>query len=158
MIKGVGIDAVDISRMRAKIYQTEEGREAAGKELGKEPDFIQSPFAGHVFSDEELTIARSRRDPAVFLAGCFAVKEAVFKVLSPLLTQQGKPSYDLRRIHSNRRKDGSPQLVLDDDTRALLKEAGLDRIDLSITNEKGMAIAIAVGSTEDRETEAGSEK
>lgn len=148
MVKGVGIDAVEIDRIRKKIFSAEDRQEETLKELSEKRDMDWSVFARHVFSQEELEAAGQRNDPASFLAGCFAVKEAVFKVLSPLLTQQGRPSYDLRRIHSTRRNDGSPCLVLDDFAMALMKEVGLDRIDLSITDEKGLAIAIAVGSGE----------
>ena len=59
MIRGIGIDVCDISRMRKAVSR--EG------------------FCKRVFSEEEITYAESNADPAAHYAAAFAAREALSK-------------------------------------------------------------------------------
>lgn len=121
MIRGIGVDAVNISEMQR---------------LQDGPD----NFYAYTFSARELKQAESG-NTAQKLAGCFAAKEATFKAIARLLPEK---TFDLRIIELLRNSDGSPYVALNSQTQALLKTAQVDNIYVSITNENDMAIAFVV--------------
>ena len=116
---GVGIDAVEISRMEK--FQSED------------------PFIKNVFTDAEREAEHG--DFARYYATRFAVKEAVLKSMSQALCGE---ITDIRKIESLNAKDGSPYVVMNEYTKGLLEKAGAEKIHISITHEGGLAIAIAV--------------
>ena len=63
-VVGVGVDAVDVARLRRTLERT-------------------PTFADRAFTDGERALAASRKDPVPALAARFAAKEAVVKALSP---------------------------------------------------------------------------
>ena len=79
MVKGIGIDSVDIEEMR-----------------GMCADFDNS-FVRRTFTQAEVVQALGRPDAAQFLAGRFAVKEALFKALAHL-TPEGL--FDFRFVET----------------------------------------------------------
>lgn len=125
MIVGIGIDAVRVSEV-SRLLDDEDG-------------WQDSAFAKYTFSKREL--AEAARHPAEYLAARFAVKEAVFKAIAHTLP--GK-TFDLRNIESSHREDGSPFVVLNDFTAALMKEAGVSAFQLSITTEGDYAAAFVI--------------
>lgn len=64
MIKGIGVDVVELPRMRKVI------------------DSWGEAFLSKVFTERELEYAHSKKDPVPHIAGRFAVKEAVSKAMS----------------------------------------------------------------------------
>ncbi len=119
MIIGVGIDAVEIERMRKF-----------------DP---ASAFVRRVFTEEERAAVSG--DAAAYYAARFAVKEAVYKALAPALDGE---AVDLRQISSLHRPDGSPYAADTIYMKKLLQKAGADTVHISVTTEAGLAIAIAV--------------
>lgn len=127
MILGVGIDAVSIAEMRQII-------ETSG-----------TVFLTHTFSVRELqTSPKTAAEQAEYLSGCFAVKEAVFKALARHTPEKG---FDFRCVETAHRRDGSPYVVPNDQLTPLLQEAGVGNLQISITNEGGLAIAIAIAES-----------
>ncbi len=117
MILGVGIDLCKISRIARSI----ENR----------------AFVEKVFSPEEKAYADAGRNPSMHYASSFAAKEAFAKAGGWGLSAVGLRSVSVSR------KNGAPELILDERARRLLPE-GTIRVHLSLSHEGDMAIAIVI--------------
>lgn len=122
MILGVGTDLVEIARM---------GRAC-------EKDY----FVMRTFTELE---SRQAKGSASKLAGSFAVKEAVAKVLGT-----GFRSFMPIDIEVLRDELGKPYVCLYGGALARFREMGLARIEVSITNTSEWAMAFAVGEGKER--------
>lgn len=128
MLKGIGTDLVYIPRIQKILDQ------------GGEAD----PFFLRTFTEHERMEASSRAKKAEFYASRFAVKEAVFKVLAPILKDQ---SPDLRKIESLHHEDGSPYVNTEGYLRPYLEQAGIRIILISVSADHEYASAIAAGES-----------
>ena len=122
MIKSIGLDIVEISRIQADIEK------------------YGNRFVRRILGAEELDMYLKRKDKSQFLSGRFAAKEAVIKALGRYLTD--KPSFPEIQILND--STGQPELYL---TNTLSKKV-LDRCFISITHEKSVAAAVAIFSEE----------
>ena len=122
MILGVGTDLVEIERM---------GRAC-------EKDY----FVMRTFTEME---SRQAKGSSSKLAGSFAVKEAVAKVLGT-----GFRSFMPIDIEVLRDELGKPYVCLYGGALARFREMGLARIEVSITNTSEWAMAFAVGEGKER--------
>lgn len=121
MILGVGIDLVDISRIEALV--------------AKHPE----RFLARVFTPEEIEYCAKRHDAATCLAGRFAAKEAAFKALAA-----GRHSgIGFKDIRVNMLR-GIPELELIGSARSRAMDLGAARILLSISHDKGCAVAVVI--------------
>ena len=116
MIKGIGIDLVDIGKIR-KAIKTRGGK-----------------FYSRVFSEIEVKIienAKSRNENRGFekAAGYFAAKEAFLKALG-----KGLFSIPLNKIKILNDESGQPYIELDKNISAKV----------SITHDKGFACAVVI--------------
>ena len=104
----IGIDVVGIDRFREL--------------LERSPGFEQ-----RFFSSEELAHCATTKDKALHLAGTFAAKEAVMKVLrlTPAVAWA-------RRVEISRAVDGAP-----------LARVGDSEVEVSISHDAGVAVAVA---------------
>ncbi len=123
MVKGIGIDSVDIEEMR-----------------GICGDF-DNAFVRRTFTEAEVAQALDRPDPASFLAGRFAVKEATFKALGHLTSDDG---FDFRFVETLHDENGCPSITKSPKLAAYLAEAHATEALVSITNESGLATAIVL--------------
>jgi len=115
MIKGIGIDMIEVSRVT---------------------DSIRKPgFREKIFTKAELEMLQERNNPQVY-AGQFTAKEAVSKALG---TGIGKIKWT--DIEVLRRNDGSPYVVLYNKAAEIL---GNGRVYISITNLNEIAAAFAL--------------
>jgi holo-[acyl-carrier protein] synthase len=121
-ISGVGVDLVSIPRMRTTIERW------------------QDRFVERVFTDDEITYCRSRRDPAPHFAARFAAKEAGFKALGTGL-QMG---VRWRELEVRRERQQAPMLVLSGRAREIGLGRGGSRMLLSLTHEGDYALAQAI--------------
>lgn len=119
MIKGIGIDMVDLREFRG---------------------ICEGAFKRRAFTAAELAQAEGRRDPVEYLAGRFACKEAVFKALAPL-TREG---FDLRAVETLDAATGQPEVTLEGRLAPVLAETGVSSVLVSITNEGDYVSAIAL--------------
>lgn len=119
--KGIGIDCVCISQMKAL------------------DERLKGAFSTGTFTSAELAQARESADYWCFLAGRFAVKEAVFKALSCAAPNP----FDFRQVETLRREDGCPMVNLRSIPESVMKQAGAKGILVSITGEADYAIALA---------------
>lgn len=119
----IGIDLVSISRISAA--------------LERSPNFASS-----VYSAQELQIADSfgisRREQ--FLAGRFAIKEAVVKALQIGVGDRSV----LREIEAIPAADGSPHLTLRGTVLEAARQIGLKTFQVSLSHEAGLVVALAV--------------
>ena len=117
---GVGIDAVDIERLRVM--------------LGR-----RRHLARRLFTPGELAYADQVPDPVPRLATRFACKEAVMKALGVGLGAFGFHDAEVVR-------DGldAPRLVLHGAAAALSHDAGAVRWHLSLTHTDAVALAVVV--------------
>ena len=100
-------------------------------------------FTRYAFAERELaqadTMAASRRRE--FLAGRFAAKEAVLKVLGTGLFQGVVPR-DIRLV---RGRTGAPEVELVGSARAAATRAGVRAVSVSITHKDSLVAAVAAG-------------
>ena len=122
MVRGIGIDSVDIEEMARLV--------ADG----------QTAFARRAFTEAERVQALARHDAAACLAGKFAVKEATFKALA----RHTAEGFDFRRVETLEDEDGCPHVTLDGPMAPVLAEAGVTELLVSITNERGVATAVVL--------------
>ena len=128
LVLGVGIDLVDLAEFR-RICEEFDASQA-----------IPCAFVARTFTPAELAQARGRHDAWQYLAGRFAVKEAVFKAVAPL-TREG---FDLREVECLDASTGQPVVVMDGVLAEVYAGAGVSSILVSVTNETCYVEAIAL--------------
>ena len=128
MIAGIGIDSVDI----------EEFRDICGN--------FDNAFVKRTFAASEIDQAIQRPDAASFLAGRFAVKEAVFKAVAHLLPEG---AFDFRCVETLHDENGCPAITKNNALANVLENAHVDELLVSITNEANLATAIVVAQAAD---------
>ena len=122
MIVGLGIDLVEIDRIRA-----------AWERFGRR-------FAEKICTEAELAVLDSRRDPAPYLAAVFSAKEAAVKALGTGFRQ----GIHLHTLEIRHLPSGKPELFLLGKAAERAAELGAGRALVSMTHERGMASAVVV--------------
>jgi holo-[acyl-carrier protein] synthase len=120
VILGIGVDEVDVERMRVV--------------LGRTPS-----VARRLFTDGERAYAAEARDPAERLAVRFAAKEAVLKALGV-----GLGACRFADIEVLRAEGGAPSLALHGGAASLVTERGVGRWHVSLTHDGGRATAFVI--------------
>ena len=121
-IAGIGVDLVNIPRMRAMI------------------DRWQDRFLRRVFTEGEIAYCRAWSDPAPHFAARFAAKEAGLKALGTGL-QLG---VRWRELEVRRERAQAPTLVLSGRSREIGLFKGGSRMLLSLSHEGDYALAQAM--------------
>jgi holo-[acyl-carrier protein] synthase len=106
--------------------------------LGERAWFLRYVFAESEAAEAAAMAASRRRE---FLAGRFAAKEAVLKVLGKGLFQGVLP----RDIRLDRTPGGAPSVSLDATAVLAAEEAGITDVTVSITHKADLVAAVAVG-------------
>ncbi len=117
----IGIDVVELSRMRAILDRT------------------GTAFLRRVFTPAERTRALTG-DPVRFLSSAFAAKEAVFKALG---LEDWPDGLDFPQIEIGRDAAGRPTARLIGSAAATRLGQGIERIEVSISYETDLAVAMA---------------
>lgn len=126
MIHGIGVDMVEIRRMEA-------GMARFGDRLAR-----------RILTDAELAVYRDSRRQAGYLAKRFAAKEALVKALGTGF----RGEVGLREIGVDNDGLGKPRLRYSASLQRQLREYGISRSHLSITDEGGFALAWVVLETD----------
>ena len=121
---GVGVDIVEISRVKAAMERT--------------PRFGQ-----RVFTPEEHAYCAGRANPYASYAGCFAAREAVLKALG-VGFGDGIGYQDVSVGHDDR---GKPLAVICGRALEVAREQGVTEVYLSISHTRDVAVANAVAAT-----------
>jgi holo-[acyl-carrier protein] synthase len=120
-IVGIGADLIEVGRV-TRAYERFGGR-----------------FLERLFTLEESEYCMARVDYACALAGRFAAKEAVVKALSPMA-----PVGLAYRDVGVRAGASRPTVELSGAAAALAAERGVEEVMVTISHEKGYALAFAV--------------
>lgn len=120
MISGIGIDIVEIDRIRSLIGS------------------YGSRFIDRVFSSCEISYCQNKKDPSESFAARFAVKEAFVKALGTGMVSGMKFS-DVSLENSDR-----PEIKLSGIAQSIAESKGIASMHTSISHEKGYAIAIVI--------------
>ena len=127
MIRGIGVDTVDIRRIE--------------RMLEKEPE---PAFFRRVYTEKEKEMAPKTANlhvRAEYYAARFAAKEAVFKALGHLTSEK---TFDLCMVETLHHPDGSPYVNTDGPLAPVLAAADVEGIHLSITTEGDYATAFEI--------------
>ncbi len=118
-----GIDLVEIARIEAMIER--HGIDGLSR----------------IFTDTERQYAASfKKNPAERLAGRYAVKEAVLKLLGKGL----RDGLEMIDIETTNDPLGKPLVTLTGKTAELAEQMGISNLDVSITHTAGLAFASVV--------------
>ena len=106
-------------------------------------------FLDRIFTAEEQGYAESNRNRMEKLAGRFAAKEAVLKLLGT--GWRGKIAWtDIEVLNTT---SGRPEVRLDGEVKRIAGELGVKQISISITHTGNFAIASAVALVRSDENE-----
>ncbi len=123
-VLGIGIDLVSIS------------------EIKRLDESTKGAFVKHTYTQKELEDAE--KVPAIkfheFLAGRFAVKEAVYKAICGSFLEV---NFDFREVETIKLDNGAPKFNPNVELLKILKDIGASDIKISISNQDDYAIAIA---------------
>ncbi len=120
MIKGTGIDIVEIDRFK--------------KAIERNSDLIK-----RVFTDNEIKYCNERNKPHLHFAVRFAAKEAVAKSMGI-----GMRNIKWKDIEVIRMTSGKPTIALHNRAKSVAKENKIQSIDVSLSFTKSNAIANAI--------------
>ena len=123
---GLGVDIVEIARMRRILERT--------------PSFREK-----VFSEEERSYCESTANPEVHYATRFAAKEAVLKALGTGFSR-GIANHD---VEVRRNAKGRPFVVLHGRAKEVADERGVRELPLSLSYTHTDAVACALAITEE---------
>ena len=122
MIFGVGTDIVEVSRIQATY------------------DRFGEHFVRRILMEEELALFRKTRWPVRFLAMRFAAKEAVVKAMGTGFAH-GMWIRDVGMVPNDW---GQPQIIFSTRGQAMCDTLGIAGGHLSLTDEAGLIVAVAV--------------
>ena len=100
-------------------------------------------FVNRVFTAAEQAYARANKNEIEKLAGRFAAKEAVLKLVGT--GWRGKIAWTDIEIINN--ASGQPEVTVDGEVKKIAHELGIEHISVSITHTANFAIASAVALT-----------
>jgi holo-[acyl-carrier protein] synthase len=120
MVKGIGVDAVDIERFRLSLQRTPSMRQ-------------------RLFTAEELDYVAPKADPVPSLAARFAAREAVMKAMG-----LGLGAFGFHEVWVSRAGSGEPSLAITGRAAELAAERDIRRWHLSLTHSSLVAIAYVI--------------
>jgi holo-[acyl-carrier protein] synthase len=121
--RAIGIDAVEVSRIRSLLAERGQA------------------FKKKVFTRDELGLFEGAPDAHIHIAGRFAAKEAVLKVLGTSLGE----GVHWRDVEVLADSSGTPVVQLHGKAEDRARALGIERILLSITHTADLAMATALG-------------
>jgi holo-[acyl-carrier protein] synthase len=122
MILGLGIDVVEVDRIRAS--------------LGK----FGERFLKRILRQPEIDYCLSFKHPAVHVAARFAAKEAIAKAFGTGISRQ----LSWLDMEVGRKESGEPFVIIHGPGQALLEQRGAVKILLSLSHTDRHAVAVAI--------------
>ena len=120
MIKGIGIDIIEIDRIRRAIEKNDK-------------------FIDRVFTVNEKKAFEEKNHSPQTIAGYFAAKEAVSKALGTGISNMRWKDIEILKDPS-----GKPYVRLYNNAENLAYSIGIDKIFISISHSRGNAVALAI--------------
>ena len=124
MIYGIGVDQVDLNRVRKLLNKS------------------KTKFEKRCFTQNELIYANRFDDPAKRLGARFAAKEAVMKSLG-----KGWRQLNWKEIEIS--GGGKPEVILYGKAKELASELNIDNVHVSLSHEEDKAIAFTISEIEE---------
>ncbi len=121
MIKGIGIDIIEIERIEHAINKNGD------------------TFISRIFTKQEIAYCQKKNDACPFFAGHFAAKEAILKALGTGLRQ-----ISWQDIEINHDALGKPYAVFSTTIQQNLKNSAITTVHISISHSRNYAVAQAV--------------
>jgi holo-[acyl-carrier protein] synthase len=106
-------------------------------------------FIKRVFTDAEQSYARANKNDVEKLAGRFAAKEAILKLMGT--GWRGKIAWTDIEVVNN--AVGQPEVTLSGEVKKIADKFGIKHISVSITHTANFAIASAVALAQSNENE-----
>jgi holo-[acyl-carrier protein] synthase len=125
-IIGIGLDVVKIDRVRAMVERWHDR------------------FLTRLYTEDERQLSAKRASPYAFLAGRFAAKEAILKALGTGWSG-GVRWLDIQVLND---PAGRPVATVQGRAEALIREAGITHILISLAHDGDYAMAEAVLTTD----------
>lgn len=122
---GLGVDIVDVSRMRRILERT-------------------PSFASRWFSSEERKYCESKANPAMHYGARFAAKEAVAKALGTGFA--GMTPRDVEVVVSD---SGKPEVAITGGALDIARQQGIESIPISLSHTDDDCIAVALALTKE---------
>ena len=123
MIYGIGVDQVDLNRVRKLLNKS------------------QTKFEERCFTQNEIIYANRFNDPAKRLGARFAAKEAVMKSLGKGWRQLSWKDIEISG-------GGKPEIILHGKAKELANELNINNIHVSLSHEEDKAIAFTISEIE----------
>tara|TARA_Y100000588_G_C13889231_1_gene767933 strand:+ start:132 stop:521 length:390 start_codon:yes stop_codon:yes gene_type:complete len=120
MVKGIGIDIIEISRIKKAVEKSDR-------------------FVKRLFTENEIEYFKSKNMKVESIAGNFAAKEAVVKALGT-----GLRGFKWTDIEVLRDELGKPVVYLHNGAKELATDRGINEVMLSISHCKEYAVANGV--------------
>ena len=121
MIEGIGIDMIEVERIRQNITKDE-------------------MFLKMIFSENEIDYCELKANKFEHYAARFAAKEAFFKALGTGWAA-GTHFNEVEIINN---KDGKPEIVISGETQRTLSALEIIKISVSLSHLKTLATAVVV--------------
>ena len=122
MIVGIGVDVVDIARVRKALARTGER------------------FVRRVYTEAEAEYCRRHRDPNPHFAVRFAAKEALFKALGTGWAE----GVQWRDVEVVRTRGGPPKLVLRGEAERHSLALGTRAVHCTLSHSEQTAVAVVI--------------
>jgi holo-[acyl-carrier protein] synthase len=122
MIAGIGIDLVNVGRMK-KIL-----------------DKWDAHFTGRVFTDGEIDYCTKKAFPAIHFAARFAAKESCLKSMGIGIGMGVR----LKDMEVSNSRQGKPELICHHQAAVFLRQQGIRTILLSLTHTSEYAAAVVI--------------
>ena len=122
MIVGIGIDNVEVKRMKDI--------------LSKWGDRVEN----RVFNEVELNYSNSKGEPHLHLAARFAAKEAFFKAMGMGLSE-GMTWADVTVSNDSK---GKPDIVMSGKAREMAEKIGIRKVHVSLSHTADCAMAVVI--------------
>lgn len=126
MILGIGVDMVEVARIRAALENPRTG----------------ARFGARVFTEHEVAYCSRRHNPHESYAARFAAKEATMKALGRGFGE-GLAWRDIEVT----RGDGAPTVLLSGGAQARAEALGVGRIHLSLSHAGDFAVAYVIAES-----------
>lgn len=122
MVLGLGTDLTEVARIRRSVER------------------FGSRFLERIYTPGEIAYCFRKKDAAESLAARFAAKEAGAKALGTGISR----GVSWQEFEVRREPSGKPGLWLSGRAGELAAELGIDRISLSLTHTRDLAMAVVV--------------
>lgn len=141
--------SANVVESKALLESLAQASAAEGSKVGVDVEDIRAinidneTFVERNFTEKERAYCNKAASPQASYAGRWSAKEAVFKSLGVCSKGAGAPLYDIEILSDEK---GAPQVALHGAALKAAQEAGVKKVNVSISHSDSQAIAVAVSA------------